>query len=209
METGHSFDERAATWDDDPGKAERARAVADSIRAAVPLDPRVRVLEFGAGTGLLTQALRPSVGPVTLTDTSAGMRAVMEQKVAAGALPDARVWDLDLAVGPLPDERFDLVVSLMALHHIPDTDALLANIARLLEAGGHLAIVDLDAEDGSFHGPGFEGHRGFDRDLLTDKLRAAGYTDISIQDCHDVERESGTFSLFLAVATAPAPPPAG
>lgn len=201
----HSFDDRAATWDDDPGKVERAKAVAADIRAAVPLRPDSRVLEFGAGTGLLTQALRDAVGPVTLTDTSAGMRQVMEGKVASGALPDARVWDLDLAAGPLPDERFDVVVSLMALHHIPDTDALLANIATLLEPGGHVCIVDLDAEDGSFHGHGFEGHRGFDRGTLASKLDDAGFVDVQIQDCQDVERDGRAFSLFLAVAAAPAP----
>ncbi|MBK5221574.1 MAG: class I SAM-dependent methyltransferase [Acidimicrobiia bacterium] len=200
----HDFDERAATWDDDPGKIERANRVADAIRRAVPLDPSMRVLEFGAGTGLLTQALRDDVGPVTLTDISAGMRQVMEDKVAAGALPDARVWDIDLAEGPLPDERFDLVVSLMALHHIPDTDAVIASVATLLDPGGRICIVDLDAEDGSFHGHDSPVHKGFGRTALAAQLEAAGFTDVSIDDCHSVQRENGTFPLFLAVATAPA-----
>ena len=32
------FDERAATWDDDPAKIERAEVVARNIRAAVSID---------------------------------------------------------------------------------------------------------------------------------------------------------------------------
>jgi ubiquinone/menaquinone biosynthesis C-methylase UbiE len=200
----HDFDERAATWDDDPGKAERARQVAEAIRAAVPLDASMRVLEFGAGTGLLTQALRPDVGPVTLTDTSAGMRRVMDDKIAAGAITDGRVWDLDLSAGELPDERFDLVVSLMALHHIPDTDTVLANVATLLEPGGRLAIVDLDAEDGSFHGHAAPVHKGFERDALAAQLTAAGFVDVHVSDCTSVQRDNGTFPLFLAVAVRPA-----
>ena len=199
----HDFDDRAATWDDDPGKAERARQVAEAIRAAVPLDASMRVLEFGAGTGLLTQALRDDVGPVTLTDTSAGMRQVMADKIAAGAIPDGRVWDLDLASGPLPDERFDLVVSLMALHHIPDTDTVLSNVAALLEAGGQLAIVDLDAEEGSFHGHAAPVHKGFERDALTAQLTAAGFVDVHVTDCTSVRRDNGTFPLFLALGTKP------
>lgn len=203
-DAGISFDDRAATWDDDPGKIERAERVAAAIREAVALDPSMRVLEFGAGTGLLTQALGASVGPATLTDTSAGMRRVMEDKVAAGALPaGSRVWDLDLATGPLPDERFDLVVSLMALHHIPDTAAVLANIATLVAPGGHVAIVDLDAEDGSFHGHGADVHHGFDRAELADLLTSAGFVDVAVGDCHHVERGDGTFPLFLAVAARP------
>ena len=200
----HDFDERAAGWDDDPGKTERARRVADEIRAAVQLDPSTRVLEFGAGTGLLTQALRDDVGPVTLTDTSAGMRRVMQDKVAAGAIPDGRVWDLDLASGPLPDERFDLVVSLMALHHIADTSAVLANVATLLDPGGRVAIVDLDAEDGSFHGHDAPVHKGFERDALAAQLVAAGFVDVDVRDCSSVQRDNGTFPLFLALGTAPA-----
>ena len=201
---GADFDERAATWDDDPGKAARADQVAEAIRASVPLDPSMRVLEFGAGTGLLTQALREDVGPATLTDTSAGMRQVMEDKIAAGAIPDARVWDLDLSSGPLPDDRFDLVVSLMALHHIPDTDAVLANVAALLDPGGRVAIVDLDAEDGSFHGQDrHDVHHGFERNDLAERLRRAGFVDVEVGDCASVERGDGTFPLFLAVATRP------
>src|SRR5690606_18584865 len=76
------FDEKAATWDADPAKVERARVVAEAVRATVPLDRSTRLLEYGAGTGLVTQALRDAVGPVTLADTSAGMRDVMQAKVA-------------------------------------------------------------------------------------------------------------------------------
>src|SRR5690606_25220064 len=85
-ESHDPFDEKAATWDDDPAKVERARVVADALRDAVPLGPTTRLLEYGAGTGLVTQALRDAVGPVTLADTSAGMRAVMQRKVETGAL---------------------------------------------------------------------------------------------------------------------------
>ena len=66
------FDERAATWDDDPAKVERANVVAAAIREAIALDGSERLLEYGAGTGLVTQALRDAVGPVTLADTSGG-----------------------------------------------------------------------------------------------------------------------------------------
>ena len=52
--TTNSFDARAATWDDDPATVERAEAVARTIRATVPVDRSIRMLEYGAGTGLTT-----------------------------------------------------------------------------------------------------------------------------------------------------------
>jgi predicted TPR repeat methyltransferase len=197
----HSFDERAATWDDDPAKRERAQVVGRAIRATVPLNRSVRMLEYGAGTGLVTQALRDAVGPVTMADTSAGMRDVMERKIAAGAIPDARVWDLDLATQSAPDERFELVVTVMTLHHIPKLEPVLAGFARLLVAGGHLCIVDLEEEDGSFHGRDFVGHHGLNRSALEERLHQAGFADVAFQPCYHVVRDNGTYPLFLATCT--------
>lgn len=196
----HSFDARAATWDDDPAKVERAAVVARAIRDAVPLGPTMRLLEYGAGTGLVAQALRAAVGPVTVADTSAGMREVLARKIDAGQLTDARIWDVDLATDPVPDERFDVVVTVMALHHIADVATVLAAFAELLDGGGHVCVVDLDAEDGSFHGDGFAGHHGFARTELTADLLGAGFTDVEVGDCYDIERGVGRYPLFLATA---------
>ncbi len=196
--SSNSFDERAATWDDDPAKVERAEAVAVAIRAAVPLDRSMRMLEYGAGTGLVTQALRDSVGPVTMADTSAGMREVMESKIATGVVTDAEVWDVDLATEPVPDEHFDLVVTVMTLHHIPGLEPVLASFAGLLGDGGHLCIVDLEEEDGSFHPDGFDGHHGFNRAALGDTLGRAGFTDVRFERCSEVVRDGVVYPLFLA-----------
>lgn len=197
----NSFDEKAATWDDDPAKIERARAVARAIREDLPLDGSERLLEYGAGTGLVTEALRDAVGPVTLVDTSAGMREAMRAKVAAGAISDARIWDLDLSVGPVPDERFDLVVTVMTLHHIADLGPVLAAFAELLEEGGHLCVVDLEAEDGSFHSDDFHGHHGFERDDLAAQLAAAGFSDVAFRDCYRIDRDGVDYQVFLAIGT--------
>lgn len=197
-----SFDDRAATWDDDPAKRDRARQAADAIRAAVPLAPTTRLLEYGAGTGLVSETLRPFVGPITLADTSAGMRDVLAQKIAAGRLTDARVWDVDLATDAPPDDEFDLIVTVMALHHVGDIPTVLGRFKDLLAAGGHLCVVDLEAEDGSFHGDDFEGHHGFEAADLTDALSAAGFEGVRIERCGEMTRHDRTYALFLATATA-------
>jgi predicted TPR repeat methyltransferase len=200
--TGHSFDDRAATWDDDPAKRERARQAAASIRNAVPLASATRVLEYGAGTGLVSQALRPLVGPITLADTSAGMRDVLAQKIASGALTDARVWDVDLGTSEPPGEEFDLVVAVMALHHVEDVGAVLARFKALLARGGHLCVVDLEAEDGSFHGDDFHGHDGFDTGEFAGSITRAGFAGVQVERCGEMTRHGRSYPLFLAVAEA-------
>ena len=108
------------------------------------------------------------------------------------------VWDLDLATQPVPDERFDLIVTVMALHHIENISVVLTGFAELLVEGGYLCVVDLDEEDGSFHGDHFEGHRGFRRAALAAELYAADFADVQFRDCHDIVRDSVIYPLFLA-----------
>ncbi|MEX2562375.1 MAG: methyltransferase domain-containing protein, partial [Nitriliruptoraceae bacterium] len=155
MSTDH-FDERAATWDDDPAKVERATAVAAAITDAIDIAPGTTLLEVGAGTGLVATALRPHVGAITLSDPSVGMRTVMLGKSADPEHPlsGARILDLDLAersdAKPAIADRFGLVVAVLVLHHVPDIDHALATLVNHSEDGGHVAVVDLETEDGSF-----------------------------------------------------------
>jgi ubiquinone/menaquinone biosynthesis C-methylase UbiE len=195
-----SFDERASTWDDDPAKRARAAAAAAAIREAIDLSPPDRLLEYGAGTGLLSEELAADVGSITVTDPSRGMREVMERKVAAGVLPGARVLDLDLSRDPVPGDRFDLIVAAMVLHHVPDLAPVLRGFAEVAAPRAALCIVDLDREDGSFHGDGFDGHDGFDREELSGWLREAGFGTPEFRDCHQVHRQGRDYPLFLAVS---------
>ncbi len=171
----NEFDEKARTWDADPAKVDRAQRVAEAIRGAVGSLADREVLEYGCGTGLLGFVLQPHVAHLTLADTSRGMLQVLEEKIAACGARNVTSLALDLSVGPLPELRFDLICTLMTLHHIPDIAAILARFHALLRDGGALCIADLDLEDGSFHGPDFDGHRGFDREALTRKMQEAGF----------------------------------
>jgi cyclopropane fatty-acyl-phospholipid synthase-like methyltransferase len=130
------------------------------------------------------------------------MRDVLAEKIATGALTDARVWDVDLATDAPPDDEFDLIVTVMALHHVGDTAIVLSRFKELLAAGGHLCVVDLEAEDGSFHGADFGGHHGFDTTELTGALTTAGFAEVRVERMGEMTRHDRTYPLFLAIATA-------
>lgn len=196
------FDEKAATWDSDPRHVARAKVVAQVIREQVDLNRSLRTMEYGAGTGLVSEELQGEVGPLTLVDTSAGMREVIAARVAAGRLPAVTIESFDVSGGELPAERYDLIITVLTLHHVPDLAAALRGLHRLLAAQGRLCIVDLNKEDGSFHGEGFAGHHGFDRAELEGALRAAGFAAVRTVDCGQVERDDGKFPMFLALGVA-------
>jgi len=197
------FDAKAATWDQDPKKVERALAVGRAIAERVPVEGR-SILEYGCGTGLLGFALQPAAGHVTLTDTSEGMLEVLRGKIAAMGAANMAPLRLDLLTDPLPAARFDLVCSLMALHHVPDTQGILHKFREVLAPGGWVALSDLDEEDGSFHGQEvLDVHQGFNRDTLGRQMEAAGFRDVSFTTVFEIPRETATgprrFPVFLAL----------
>ena len=202
--TASEFDAKARTWDEDPAKLERARRVGAAIAAAVPDLAHRSVLEYGAGTGLLGLVLQPLVARVTLADSSREMLAVAEEKIAASGVRNVTTAFLDLIAGAPPGDRYDLVCTLLTLHHIPDTDAILKAFHDLLAPGGILCVSDLDAEDGSFHGKGFAGHNGFDRADLARRLERAGFAGVRVSTVHEMQKDTGmgprSYSLFLVVA---------
>src|SRR5512143_3146262 len=106
------FDERAKDWDSDPKRAERANAVANAIRKTIRLSTSMNALEYGCGTGLLSFALQPDLGCITLADTSQGMLDVLSEKIARAGVANMRPIRLDLAVDPVPVERYHLTYSL-------------------------------------------------------------------------------------------------
>jgi len=139
-----NFDERAKDWDSDPKKVERARAVAEAIRSAIPLSTDMSALEYGCGTGLLSFALQSDLGQIDLADTSQGMLDVLAEKISASGVTNMRPKRLDLSTDPLPADRFDLTYSLMTLHHIEDAKGILKKFHALLNPSGTLVIADLD-----------------------------------------------------------------
>ncbi len=200
-----TFDEKARTWDT-PERRERAEAVAASIRSALDLDNTMRAIDVGAGTGLLGLALAGDVGEMVLADPSAGMLEVVNEKLAADSPSNVSGLRFDLLADPPPaGPPFDLVVSLLVLHHLDDTLAALSAILGLLRSGGRLALADLDAEDGSFHDADAEGihHRGFDRLAVTRQAREAGFIDVRVVTSMTIERDDGSFPVFLLLGRRP------
>ncbi len=200
--TPEHFNELARTWDDDPMKTARAAAVAAGICAQLPLHDGLNGLEYGCGTGLLSFALQTQLQQITLADNSPGMLAVLADKISACAIGNMRPIQLDLTSDPLPQERYDVIYSLMTFHHIPDTDKILRDLHHLLADGGHLCIADLDSEDGSFHGPDFSGHQGFNREALAQQANAAGFIKVNFSSVFTISKGTPArdFPVFLMLA---------
>jgi len=198
------FDALARQWNENPEYQVRANKIAQALRAMVPLSTALSALDFGCGTGLLSFPLKDELGSITLYDTSAGMLEVAREKIDVQGVKNMTTLQADLCAASLPDTCFDLIYSSMALHHVPDTDAILAAFHAHLNTGGWLGIADLDKEDGSFHGIEVDVHHGFEREALADKTRRAGFTEVVFHTVYEIEKNlpegRRVYTVFLMAA---------
>ena len=197
-----NFNERAHTWDDDPKKLLRSKAVADGILNVVPTQGGVRAFELGCGTGTLALMLQPHCQSMVLADTSEGMLQVLDRKIQQAGITNIKISNQLLTGDNLPKQSFDLVYTQMTLHHVADFKEMLELFHRMLEPGGWLCIADLDKEDGSFHGEGFDGHNGFDRQELEMAAAGVGFGQVGFSTIFEMVKAGAdgvvrNYPLFL------------
>ncbi len=102
-------------------------------------------VDVGAGTGLLTLALAPSVGKVWALDISPAMVDYLSTKAASGGFDHVEVTTATAASLPLVDHAATLLVSNYCLHHLPDDEKrrALHEAFRVLQPGGRAVIGDM------------------------------------------------------------------
>lgn len=143
----------------DPSAVARQYATEDNLEARRSLyanaegpDPRdiafeavagcepARVLEVGGGPGELAARIRADIGcDIVMVDVSPRM-----VELARGRGVDAHVGDATSL--PFADGSFDCVLAAWMLFHLPDIDAGLAELARVLRSGGRLVAVTNSTE---------------------------------------------------------------
>ena len=104
---------------------------------AFPPSAHIRVLDLGAGTGILSRMIADAFpnARITLVDISSEMLALAKQSL--GTNPRIRYLQANIALLAMPGE-FDAVVSALAIHHLKDDEKheLYGEIYKALAAGG-------------------------------------------------------------------------
>jgi tRNA (cmo5U34)-methyltransferase len=113
---------------------------------------KIKVLELGAGTGLLSAMVAEKFprSRVTLVDLSVEMLRVARRRLAGGQ-GRFEFRNMDYARKPLPRRGggYDLVVSALSIHHLThgDKKELFGKVRRSLAVGGYFVNADQIAGD--------------------------------------------------------------
>ena len=198
------FDSQAPTWDENPKRSLMINAIAEALRSHLPLREDFRVMDYGCGTGELSLAILPWVGYVEGIDTSKGMIDRFSQKIQERSLPNIKAKFM--RAGEALEGEFDLVVCNMVLHHIPDPLLYIRQFESSIRSGGHLAIIDLDKEDGSFHPQGTPGvfHQGFSYEEIRAWLDYCYLEErLHHPSLHLIQKNEREYPLTLTLAQKP------
>ena len=189
------FKEKAETYDSKDWEKE-VSAIGKMIVSAIPFHNQMHVMDFGAGTGLLCSQVSPLVQKITAVDISEAMLKKLNAKPELNAKINTVCQDI---MNTPIEEKFDMIVSAFALHHVEDTNRLIQTFAEHLAAGSRIALVDIDEEDGSFHSEDNSGvfHCGFDRHNLKKILEMNSFEHIDFVQTHFFKWDEKEYSAFF------------
>lgn len=194
------WDEFADGWDDQPGTGEYAGAAFDSLLtvlggAGIALRGAC-VVDFGCGTGLLTEKLIGAGAEVIAVDTSPAMLAALREKA------DTHGWagltattDLDAV-----SEGTDLIVCSSVCAFLDDYPATAARLAGLLRPGGTFVQWDWEREKPDDH--------GLTRREVQDALQGAGLERIEVATAFEVDVAGQTMRPLIGYGSVPLEPSA-
>ncbi len=120
--------------------------VREELSEHIPTDKGLKVLEVGTGfantTAFLARTL-PAEGRVWTLDPSAGVLRKAKKSLKALGL-DSRVEFVHGSIDrtDFQDGYFDIVISVMTLHHLEDLHRALSEMTRVVSAHGSILLVD-------------------------------------------------------------------
>ncbi|MEE3877137.1 class I SAM-dependent DNA methyltransferase [Vibrio natriegens] len=184
------WDGLAKSWESNPATTQFAQSVFEQLQQLTQLDG-IKVLDFGCGTGQLSQLLSPLVKDIVALDASEEMIEELDKKELANVEPVVDTLSRGLvAQHPAFRGQFDLVVASSVLSFLDDADSALSIAHSLLNHGGHFVHFDFVSESGQ---------DGFTEASSEAALIKAGFTDVETKNVFEITSDGKSMSVIMGV----------
>lgn len=192
------FKNKAEEWDS-PVKKDMSQKFITELLKNFQITKSHKIMDYGCGTGLVGIELSKLSRDIVYLDPSEAMLEILNQKL--GALKDFGRTIINGDIHSYNQRDIDLVTTLMALHHVEDTESSLRHISQnVLKQGGVLVIGDLKEEDGSFHNGDPIPHKGFNTDKLELQLKNAGFEIEKTYTYNTISKQDKQYEQFIMIA---------
>lgn len=162
------------------------------------LTPKIKIVDLGAGEGLISQLLARRAEKVVCVDNSPKMVEFGSELAKKNGFNNLIYKLGDIESVPLPDNQFDCALLSQALHHAKNPQVAIGEAFRILKPGGQLIVIDLLEHQ-------FEKARdlyadlwlGFSENKLYQFLKTSGFRKIEV-NAVSKETELPHFQTVLA-----------
>ncbi|ALM68444.1 Biotin synthesis protein BioC [Vibrio parahaemolyticus] len=184
------WDGLAKNWESNPATEQFAQSVFAQLQQLTQLDG-IKVLDFGCGTGQLSQLLSPIVKDIVALDASEAMIEELDKKELLNVEPVVDALSRGLvAQHPAFRGQFDLVVASSVLAFVDDVESSLDIAHSLLNEGGYFVHFDWVAESEQ---------DGFTLSRSENALSNAGFVDVEAKNVFDITSDGQTMSVLMGV----------
>ena len=188
----NEWDEYAESWDVDPTVEEYAQNAFSELVENIDING-LAVLDFGCGTGALTQLMSPKVESIVAIDPSSKMIKHLDKKALNNVSSISDYLSKDL-VKTLPEfeNKFDLIVASSVCGFLPDYDATLSLLKSLLKNGGFFVQWDWLSNDDS-------SDMGLSEKRVKQAFVANGFVNTRVNIPFIMSSSKGNMSVLMAI----------
>ncbi|AYV24154.1 methyltransferase domain-containing protein [Vibrio mediterranei] len=189
----NEWDEYAATWENNEATATFARACFKELTELTSLK-RKSVLDFGCGTGLLSQLMSPETKEIVALDGSEAMIEELDKKGLENVEPVVDLLTRGLvAQHPAFRNQFDLVVASSVCGFLDNLQETVNIIYTLLDEYGLFVHWDWVAETDNQD-------YGLTLKRAKDTLLNAGFDKVDVTTPFEIDTGKGVRKVLMAVA---------
>jgi len=192
----NEWDEYAQGWDIDPSVEEYAKNAFSELLDNISIDG-LTVLDFGCGTGALTQLISPRVSRIVAIDPSKEMIKLLDKKALNNVTSISEYLSENL-VQRLPEltANFDLIVASSVCSFLPDYETALSLLKPLLKEGGMFVQWDWLSNDDS-------SDMGLSKNRVQKAFEENNFVNIKITTPFIMDSSNGDMPVLMAIGQTP------
>lgn len=194
-----SWDDYADGWDSNSDVIAYSNKAFDSLCNFISLDG-LDVLDFGCGTGLLTEKISHVASSVVAIDSSPKMIEVLKSKNIHNVNSLSCEISTELIQNdPVFESGFDLIVASSVCAFVPDYEKTLSDLKLLLKEGGLFIQWDWKR---SKEGDDF----GFTNEIITNEIITNVYSNVGlslvrVSEEFSLSSEEGSMQVLMGIAS--------